>query len=106
MRRVVRKLEDAAARLEERVEDPEEAARKAEMARQAKLAERMRELELERATQEQRAAAISRAMKKKEAAIRLRPSLVGDIQSRLRQPEELRNAVILREILGPPVGLR
>jgi hypothetical protein len=106
MRRVVRKLEEAAARMEERIEDPEEAARKAEITRQAKLAERMRELERERVMQEQRAAEISYARQIQQAAVKNEPFFGGDIRARLRRPEELRNAVVLREILGPPVGLR
>lgn len=106
VRRVVRKLEEAAANFEERYKDPEEAERVSEMARQAKLAERMRELQLAQAAEEKRAAAILLAQKRRVPVVR---ELVTDadlIRSRLRDPHELRRAVILREILGPPVGSR
>lgn len=106
MRRVVRKLEEAAARLEERGEDPEEVARKAEMARQARLAEKMRELEQERMMQDRRTDELLSKARAPQIVARKSRSDAEDIQARLRDPHELRRAVILREILGPPVGLR
>lgn len=106
MRRIVRKIEEAAAALEQRVEDPEAAAAKtAELARQAKLAEQLRELEAARAAHERRAAEITLA-KKKRAETRPVPAVFGDVRAVLRDPREIRRAVILREVLGPPVGLR
>jgi hypothetical protein len=106
MRRVARKLEEAAARLEERVEDPQEAARKAEMARQARLAEKMRELESERLMEEKRLADLVSKTRTQPIVVRKSPADAEDIHARLRNPHELRRAVILREILGPPVALR
>jgi hypothetical protein len=106
MRRVARKLEEAAARLEERVEDPQEVARKAEMARQARLAEKTRELELEQVMQERRTAELLSKKRTQQPVVQKSMSDPEDIQARLRNPHELRRAVILREILGPPVGLR
>lgn len=106
MRRVAKKLEEAAARLEHRIEDPEEAARKAEMVRQANLAERMRELELARVERERRAAELLSTARMSEIVARKGSSDSEDIQARLRNPHELRRAVILREIIGPPVALR
>ena len=105
MRRVVRKIEEAAARLEERVEDPEAIARAAEIARQAKLAERLRELEQARVAEERRAAKILLATKR-EVVTRRSTSLAEDLRDRLRHPDEFRRAVILREVLGPPLALR
>lgn len=106
MRRVVRKIEEAAARLEERVEDPEAIARAAEIARQAKLAERLRELEQARVAEERRAAKILLATKAREVVTRRSTSLAEDLRNRLRHPDEFRRAVILREVLGPPLALR
>ena len=88
------------------IADPDEAARKAEMVRQANLAERMRELELERAEQVRRSVALLAKTKAQEVAAMRSYSDEENIQSRLRSRHELRRAVILREILGPPVGLR
>jgi hypothetical protein len=106
MRRVVRKIEEAAARLEERPEDPEAAVRTAELARQAKLAERLRELEQARAAEERRTASILSARKPREVVTRKSTSAAEDLRNRLRDPDEFRRAVLLREVLGPPVALR
>jgi hypothetical protein len=106
MRRVVKKLEEAAAQLEERRENAEELARKAEAVRQANLAESLRELESARAVQERRLTEVLLAQKRRKTEMHVSAVDIGDVRSRLRNPEELRRAVILREILGPPVGLR
>lgn len=106
MRRVVRKIEEAASRLEDKFEDPEAAARAAEIARQAKLAERLRELEQARAMQERRAAELLRAKKPRQVAVAPTAVVGNEVHQRLRDPRELRRAIVLREILSPPVGLR
>ena len=106
MRRVVRKIEEAASRLEDQFEDPEAAVRAAEIARQAKLAERMRELEQARAMQERRAAELLRAKKTRQVVVAPVAVVGGEVHQRLRDPHELRRAIVLREILSPPVGLR
>jgi hypothetical protein len=106
MRRVVRKLEEAASRVEDQIDDREAATRAAEVARQAKLAERLRELEQARAIQERRAAELLRAKKIREPAVNPVSVAGSEVHHRLRDPRELRRAIVLREILSPPVGLR
>lgn len=106
MRRIVKKIEEAAANLEQRSENGEAAAaRTAELARQAKLAEQLRELEAARVAHERRAAEIALA-KKKRMETRPVPGAFRDVRAVLRDPREIRRAVIMREVLGPPVGLR
>ena len=106
MRRVVRKIEEAAAKLEERVDDPEASARAAELARQAKLAERLRELERARVAEERRRTEILAARRQLDSVSQPTRVAAGEIHRALRDPRELRRAFILREILNRPVGLR
>jgi hypothetical protein len=77
------------------------ALRNAELERQAQLAEKMRALtemrELARARAEQAAAEM------KPAGAIARRHRLDEI---IRDPENLRRAILVREILGPPVGLR
>lgn len=81
-----------------------EAQRQAEiLEQQAALAEKMRELEL------MKAAALRRTEfehstidREAEAKVAARGALLDD----LRQPDALRRAFVLREVLGPPVALR
>ncbi|HLP24472.1 MAG TPA: hypothetical protein VK477_02250, partial [Acidobacteriota bacterium] len=81
-----------------------EAQRQAEiLEQQAALAEKMRELEL------MKAAAVRRseferatADTQTESKVAARGALLDD----LRQRDALRRAFVLREVLGPPVGLR
>ena len=79
------------------------AAAAAELERQRALAERVRELEALRTKQ---AAATARAT----AAAASAAAVAAEPQRRLlldlRNRPELRRAIVLREILGPPVGLR
>ena len=75
--------------------------------RQQQLADQMRALELARLGQQRRAAAVvslREAMGKTEAG-----QLVGsrgELLADLRAPGSLRRAIVLREVLGSPVGLR
>lgn len=81
--------------------------RRAEAERQERLAEELRALEEARATTARRAANIAAA--KAEAARSegaLRSAARGRVLDDLRDPESLRRAFVLREVLGPPVGLR
>ena len=106
-RRILRKLEEAAANMEPSAEDPAAAIRAEEAARRARQAEELRELEVARETQERYAAALAAAQKKqREKAILQAPVLQKSFRAALRDPQELRRAVILREVLGPPVALR
>lgn len=102
MRRILQEIEERASQRFE--PDPAVAERAAEMERQARLSEQLRAMEAERAAAEaaRRAAA---------AAARVRASrpvpVVRDLlRTHLRDPRELRRAVLLREVLGPPVALR
>jgi hypothetical protein len=88
-----------------RVEPPAEAAAEApdvqraaaELKRQQELAERVRELD---AARHARAAVATESAKIALEAAANRP--LPD----LRSPSGLRRAIVLREVLGPPVGLR
>lgn len=81
-----------------------DAQRQAEiLEQQATMAERMRELETMKAAAQRRAAfealSVSQANVQRERA---RGALLDD----LRDPQALRRAFVLREVLGPPVALR
>ena len=105
-RRFVRKLEEAAAKFEHSAEDPSIRVREEEVARRIKTAEANRELDAARFAQEQYAAALAAAKKKKRESAIPRPPLPDNFRAALRKPADLRRAVVLREILGTPVGLR
>lgn len=78
----------------------------AEAVRQAQLAEEIEALEQQRAAAARRAAHIAAAAQAQAqvgaAARAARERALGD----LRDPDALRRAVVLREVLGTPVGLR
>lgn len=80
---------------------------RAEFERQQRLAEEIRALEEAKAVAARRAANIA-AAKAEEArsAEALRSAARGRMLDDLRDPESLRRAFVLREVLGPPVGLR
>ncbi len=71
----------------------------AEVTRQQEMLERLKTLRAQRAAQT--AAKKPSAQAKNPAA-----GVPGGLQSRLRDRGEIRRAIVLREILGPPVGLR
>ncbi len=71
----------------------------AEATRQQEMLERLKTLRAQRAAQATAKKAPPRA--KSPAA-----GVPGGLQSRLRDPAEIRRAIVMREILGPPVGLR
>lgn len=68
----------------------------AEVQRQREMMERLKTLRAERA----------QAAAKKTAARAAAPAALAGLRSRLRDKGEIRRAVVLREILGPPVGLK
>ncbi len=71
----------------------------AEAVRQREMMERLKALRAERNAQA--------ATKNAPARTKTSPAMVpGSLQSRLRDRGEIRRAIVLREILGPPVGLR
>ncbi len=81
--------------------------RNAELVRQEQLAEELRVLEESRMLVKRRAtqlAASSYAQSQSEGG--LRTAVQGKIFEDLRDPASLRRAIVLREVLGTPVGLR
>jgi hypothetical protein len=79
----------------------------AEIDRQQRLADQLKDAEAARALAQRRAANVvaeKRAESQQEPALRsaARESLLAD----LRGADSLRRAFVLREVLGPPVGLR
>ena len=76
-------------------EDEEEAV----LQRQQRLAEQMRVLEEVRASAQVRAAAAASVVEQAGASSR-------DWLRELRDPQNARRGIVLREVLGPPVGLR
>jgi hypothetical protein len=111
LRRMARQLEEAAAAARQ-PEPPPELETKAVLARQQRLAEEMRILEAARESERRRAADIARRQaapalrSAREAVSGLAPSARATLLTDLRGPQGLRRAVLLREILGPPVGLK
>lgn len=111
MRKIVRKLEEAAEAAERKFEMSDDGAAQAALERQRRLEEQMRALEAARAAEERRAAEIAAAHKEERSTVRVLremrvPSPVLAVKAQLRDPAELRRAILLREVLGPPVGLR
>ena len=86
---------------------PEADTRRAELERQARLAEEMRAIEEARVI-EQRRAARQLAARDEAAASEdgLRTSTRERLLVDLNDPQGLRRAFLLREVLGAPVGLR
>lgn len=72
---------------------------------QMELAEHLRKIHETRATTTGGAAA-TRARIAGRATPTSIPQIETSIRSRLRNPVELRHAIVMREILDPPVGLR
>jgi len=88
---------------------PVVALRNAELERQAALEEEMRRLSEAREEARRRAAQIARAAPgqvkaggRAAASVGAGPGLLGDLNS----PQQLRRAIVLREVLGPPLSLR
>jgi len=85
---------------------PAEPSDAAIMERQRRLAEEMRNLEAARATSLRRAAQLT-ADRKSEDAVLAAPGIArASWRAELVNPASLRRAMVLREVLGPPVGLR
>ena len=77
------------------------------MARQEELAEQMRMLEEARALARRRAAEIAAARKaESESEAGVLATARGTLLADLREPQSLRRALVLREVLGPPAALR
>lgn len=108
MRRILRKIEEAGEPPAAASPTQESTAVANELARQKILEERMREIEALKIARENQPRIEARAILKRGGGFGERVTVTGKGQLRdvLRDPGELRRAVILREILGPPVGLR
>jgi hypothetical protein len=79
----------------------------AELERQRKLADEIRALEEARALTQRRASAAAAAQQAAaEAEPAQRSAARGKLMVELRDPQALKRAFVLREVLGPPVGLR
>ena len=85
----------------------------AELERQRKLDERLRSLRQHRDSRPTGAAATQRSVEAKRAARKgvvaeeaADPTSLGGIRSRLRSSREARRAIVMREILDTPVGMR
>jgi len=105
---ILRKLQEAAARAAEQEAPPREEppALSVVLERQQKLAEEMRALEAARQAELRRAADLAAAAKKEPAAATAARTARGDLLEDLRGAKHLRRAIVLREVLGAPVGLR
>jgi hypothetical protein len=77
--------------------------RSEELERQRVLAEQLAALEAERAAARRRAEEVAAAGAVRAAGVARAATRLGDD---LRDPGALRRAVLLREVLGTPVGLR
>lgn len=69
--------------------------------RQKLLQERMKELEAKRSQAQHSAAAVSRKRRTRSSTKGMR-----DLRDDLRETGSLRRAIVLREVLGPPVSMR
>jgi hypothetical protein len=75
--------------------------------RQRQLADQMRALEAARMSEQRRATQVTADLKTESESERGRFSAShGELLADLRDPVSLRRAFVLRELLGPPVGLR
>jgi hypothetical protein len=74
--------------------------------RQERLAEQMRDLEQARLREQRRAAELGETMGSSQLARAGANTARGTLLDDLRGADNLRRAVVLREVLGAPVGLR
>jgi hypothetical protein len=112
MRKILRKLEEAAEQRRETVRDEIEPVESAALRRQRELEEQLRAVEAQRAETKRRAREIAAgeigaaaAPKTAWASASVRTAGAG-VREELKDPRALRRAFVLREVLGPPVGLR
>ena len=73
------------------------------LARQERLAQQMRELESQRVVTLKRATVVAEATRVAEG---ISERAASAVRQNLRDPRSVRHAIILREVLGTPVGLR
>jgi len=112
MRKILRKIEEAAEQRRESVQEGGEPVEAAVLRRQRELEEQLRAAETQRAEARRRAQEIAAreigapaAPKSAWASANVRTAGAG-VREELKDPRALRRAFVLREVLGPPVGLR
>ncbi|GAB1488883.1 hypothetical protein MASR2M8_13310 [Opitutaceae bacterium] len=76
------------------------------LARQRALQEQLQALAERRAAIAAARSGASAPVATAKAAVRVMPAKTGALLRDLRDPESMRRAIILREVLGPPVSLR
>lgn len=105
MRKIIREFERATQPEPTDAERAAQArAQAAELERQAKLVEELRALEAARMVE---ARQVREALERKNAPRTAVPVFAtANLRGTLRDPRELRRAIVLKEILGTPVGLR
>lgn len=107
MRKILKEIERAAEKKDARPEyDPNVPETSVVLQRQRALQEQMQALEAARVAEQRKAAEI--AANRAQAAARsvARDVEPFDLRSRMRDPQELRRAIVLRELLSPPLALR
>lgn len=103
MRRITETLENLAQRAQR---EQVEAAQREEEERQQKLAAQLRALEAQRAEERRRVEEIAAAARARKPVAAIEFAAASSLRDQLRDNGELRRAIVLREILSPPVGLR
>ena len=74
--------------------------------RQKDMQERLRQIKESKTTTSGGAAATSARVSATQSRVKpIKPAKAG-LRGALRNPKEIRRAIVMREILGPPVGLR
>lgn len=105
MRRIVREFEQTVAQWEAPPPEADAMAQAAELQRQARLKEQLQALEAARLAESQRAQELM-VSRRVPMVSRTPVYATANLRGALRDPRELRRAIVLREILGTPVGLR
>jgi hypothetical protein len=103
MRRITETLENLAQRSQR---EEAEAAQREEEERQRKLTAQLRALEAQRAEERRRAAEIAAGARARKPIAAIEFAAASSLRDQLRDKGELRRAIVLREILSTPVGLR
>lgn len=112
MRKILRKIEEAAEQRRESAQEIFEPAESEGLRRQRELEEQLRVAEAQRAetrrrAQEVAAREIAAGGTHKTAWATASVKVPGaGVREELKDPRALRRAFVLREVLGPPVGLR
>ena len=112
MRKILRKIEEAAEQRRESLPESFEPVESAALRRQRELEEQLRAAEAQRAEARRRAQEIMGkdigapgSQKRAWGSTNVRTA-GASVREELKDPGALRRAFVLREVLGPPVGLR